>query len=430
MKVKGFLKDVTGASRVVKARRNLIKESSPENQYKDHIRDVAVELHPAVTHVRVSKVEVVSPTAKKITFVPDQGDVLPPFQAGQYASLDFKIPNGDGTTTVTTRPYSICSAPYQARQGADSYFELTIRNGKPGVGYVSCWIYDNIKEGDTFTAHVPFGHFYYEPLRDASRVVALAGGSGITPFYSMAQEIAHGTLDMDLTILYGSVSTKDIILKEQLESIDSDRVRFVNVISGDEDLTGVESKEPIESGFVNRELIKKYTDGDPADGNTSYFVCGPLPMYNFVSGELKALGVPRRRIRMEVFGAPRDITQATGYRIRKAADQLPENSKVVGYPGRVADQVVTLTVDRGLEKTEIAASTAEPLAVAMERAGIPNNTRCRSGACGYCRSKLISGDVFVPDTGDGRRYADKKFGYVHACSTYPLGDTEIKIIID
>lgn len=96
----------------------------------------------------------------------------------------------------------------------------------------------------------------------------------------------------------------------------------------------------------------------------------------------------------------------------------------------MADQVVTLTVHRGLEKTEIAASTAEPLAVAMERAGIPNNTRCRSGACGYCRSKLISGDVFVPDTGDGRRYADKKFGYVHACSTYPLGDTEIKIIID
>lgn len=33
-------------------------------------------------------------------------------------------------------------------------------------------------------------------------------------------------------------------------------------------------------------------------------------------------------------------------------------------------------------------------------------------------------------TGDGRRYADKKFGYVHACSTYPLSDTEIQIIID
>lgn len=430
MKVKGFLKDVTGASRVVKTRRELIKNGSPENLYKDYIRNVAVEVHPVVTHVKVSKIEDVSPTAKKFTFVPDQGDVLPPFQAGQYASLDLKIPNEDGTTTITTRPYSICSAPYQARQGDDSYFELTIRNGKPGVGYVSSWLYANVAVGDTFEAHLPFGQFHYEPLRDAKHVVALAGGSGITPFYSMAQEIAHGTLDMDLTILYGSVSTSDIILKDELEAIDSDRVKFVNVISGDEDLSAAKSKEPLEKGFVNRELISKYTDGDPSDGNTSYFVCGPLPMYNFVSGELKALAVPRRRIRMEVFGAPRDITKATGYRIRKKADALPENSQVVGYPGRLADEVVELTVYRGLEKTVIAASTGEPLAVAMERAGIPNNTRCRSGACGYCRCKFISGDVFVPDTGDGRRYADKKFGYVHACSTYPLSDTAIKIIIE
>lgn len=423
MKVKGFLKDVTGASRVVKARRDLIKEASPENLYKDHIRDIAVEVHPTATHVRVSKVEDVSPTAKKITFVPDGGDVLPPFEAGEYASFDLEIPNGDGTTTVTTRPYSISSAPYQARQGADSFFELTIRNGKSGVGYASCWIYDNIKEGDTFTAHLPFGQFHYEPLRDAKHIVALAGGSGITPFYSMAQEIAHGTMDADLTILYGSVTSSDIILEDQINAIDCDRVKFVNVISGEPDYEG-------EKGFLSRDLIAKYTDGDPADGNTSYFVCGPLPMYNFVSGELLALGVPRRRIRMEVFGAPRDVTQATGYRVRKAADKLPESSKVVGYPGRVADTTVSLTVLRGLEETVIDASTGEPLAVALERAGIPNNTRCRSGACGYCRAQLLSGDVFVPDVGDGRRYADKKFGYVHACSTYPLADTTIKIIIE
>ena len=65
----------------------------------------------------------------------------------------------------------------------------------------------------------------------------------------------------------------------------------------------------------------------------------------------------------------------------------------------------------------------------MERAGIKNNTRCRSGACGYCRCKLLAGDVFVPTVGDGRRYADKMYGYVHACSTYPLSDCKIKIVI-
>lgn len=403
MKVEGFLKDITGASRVTKARHKLIKSGSPENLYHDHIREVAEAVHPKATRVRVTKVEDVSPTARKFTFVATDGDVLPPFQAGQYASLDLKIQGVGGKTTVTTRPFSICSAPFQARLGEKSFFELTIRNGKPGVGFASSWMYENCKEGSTFTAHLPFGQFYYEPLRDAKRVVALAGGSGITPFYSMAQEIAHGTLDCELTILNGSVSSSDIILKKQLEAIESPRVRLVNVISGEEDYPG-------EKGYLSADLIRKYTQGAPADGGTTYFVCGPLVMYQFVEGELAKLNVPKRRIRMEVFGAPRDITKDPEYPKREPA-------------------VYKLKVMRGLEETVIDASSLEPLAVALERAGIPNQTRCRSGACGYCRCKLLAGDVFVPAVGDGRRWADKKYGYVHACSTYPLSDCEIKIPI-
>ncbi|MFN2926249.1 FAD-binding oxidoreductase [Lachnospiraceae bacterium YH-ros2228] len=425
MKVNGFLKDVTGANRVIKARRQLIQSGSPENLYKDHIREVAEEVHPNKTHVRITKVEEVSPTARKFTFVPEDGDTLPPFYAGQYCSIDLKVKDEEsGKTTVTTRPYSISSAPYQARQGEKSFFELTIRNGRPGQGFISSYLYEKAHVGDHFTVHLPFGQFHYEPLRDAKHILALAGGSGITPFYSMAQEIAHGSLDCDLTILYGSRDRKDIILVDELSKIEAecDRVRFINVLSDDPDYDG-------EKGFLSRDLIEKYSYGKPSDGETSYFVCGPLPMYNFVSGELKALNVPAKRIRMEVFGAPRDITKASGYRIRKANKDLPVNSEIAPYPEDQAETIYHLTVLRGLEKTVIDALSTEPLAVSLERAGIPNQTRCRSGACGYCRSKLIEGEVFVPDAGDGRRYADKKFGYIHACSTFPLGDCTIQIII-
>lgn len=394
MKINGFFKDVTGAARVTKARRELIKSGSPENRYVDPIADLAKELHPDVTHVKVVKVEDVSPTARMFTFIADQGDKLPPFQAGQYCALDLKI--GD---TITERPYSICSAPYQARSGEQPFFCLTVRNGKPGVGFASSWIYSNVKVGDTFTAHLPFGEFYYEPLRDAYHVVGLAGGSGITPFYAMAKEIEHGTLDMDLTILYGSVSTKDIILKKELEEIHSDHVRFVNVISGDEDYDG-------EKGFLSADIIKKYSAED-----TTYFVCGPLPMYNFVSGELAKLNVPKRRIRMEVFGAPRDVTKAEG------------------YPKDIEPATYKIHVLRGQQEDVIDASSLEPIAVALERAGIPNRTRCRSGACGWCRTKVIDGSYFVPAVGDGRRRADKQYNYVHACSTWPLSDMTIRVPI-
>ena len=56
-------------------------------------------------------------------------------------------------------------------------------------------------------------------------------------------------------------------------------------------------------------------------------------------------------------------------------------------------------------------------------------TCCRSGLCGACRIKVISGDYFVPKVGDGRRMADIKFGYVHSCKAYPLSDMTIKINI-
>ena len=66
---------------------------------------------------------------------------------------------------------------------------------------------------------------------------------------------------------------------------------------------------------------------------------------------------------------------------------------------------------------------------ALERAGIRIETACRSGACGFCRTKVLSGSVYICPENDGRRAADKDFGYVHACAAYPTSDLTIKIPI-
>jgi len=400
MKIKGFFKDVTGADRVTKRRKKLFDEASTSYTYRDPIREVEEEVHPAPLLVKVSKVEKVSPTTKKFTFVPSEKETkkLPPFQAGQYVSLHLEI-----GTTKTTRPYSICSAPFEARQGKDSFFEIAVRNGKAD-GFVANYLYSNLKVGDELVAELPLGQFYYEPLRDTPHVVALAGGSGITPFASMAKEVAHGTLDIDLTILYGSVSTKDIILEKELSVLKSPKLHFVNVISGEEDYQG-------EKGYLSADLIKKYSYGDPSEGKTTYFVCGPLVMYHFVEGELAKLHVPAKRIRMEVFGAPRDIT------------------KEEDYPLDAPKEKVKIHVLRGIQEDVIEASPFESVSVALERAGIPSHTRCRSGACGYCRAELLEGKVYIPKDSDGRRSADKENGFIHACQTYPLSDLTIRIPI-
>ena len=84
---------------------------------------------------------------------------------------------------------------------------------------------------------------------------------------------------------------------------------------------------------------------------------------------------------------------------------------------------------RGIHEDVIPAAASESVAVALERAGIKVDTHCRNGECGFCRSQLLSGDIFVSPIGDGRRRMDKEMGWFHACSTWPLSDLKIKVNI-
>ena len=63
----------------------------------------------------------------------------------------------------------------------------------------------------------------------------------------------------------------------------------------------------------------------------------------------------------------------------------------------------------------------------MEAAGIKAPSDCRSGRCGWCHSQLLSGDVYIPESVDGRRMADKIYGYIHPCCTFPLSDVVIDV---
>ena len=247
---------------------------------------------------------------------------------------------------------------------------------------------------------MPFGTFYYEPLRDSKNVVAIAGGSGITPFLSMAREIAAGWLDVNLTIIYGSVHSSDIVCGRELDEIDRkcDKVKVVHVMSDDPDWQG-------EKGFVNREIIEKYSGED-----TTYMFCGPYAMYTFVEKIMKEMGVPAGRF-------------------RKDAIAQPDVSLIPGYPSDKKDEVYTLKVMRGIHEDIIQAAASEPVAVAVERAGIALDTHCRGGECGMCRSQLLEGEIFVSPIGDGRRRMDKELGWFHACSAYPMSDLVIKIPI-
>ncbi len=366
-------------------------DTMPQSVFSANI--LAAELHPSVQYVKVGKV-VDHGGARSFTLVPDAEKgtkELAYFRAGQYVSVSLEI---DGA--VLSKPYTIASSPKDALDGS---YTLTVKETKNG--FASKYILSNWKEGTAVKISGPLGEFYHQSLRDAGTVVAVAGGSGITPFISMAGAVADGTEDFNLIILYGSRTADSILLGDKLESIAASskgRVKVVNVLSDEE-------KEGCEHGFISAGIIGKYAP----KGEYSLFMCGPGALYDYEKGEVEKLGLRKRFVRMELSG-DRRISE-----------------KDTSFPKDKTDREFRLTVVIRGEKKEITALSTEPLLWAVEKAGIKAPSHCRSGECGWCHSRLIKGDVFVRADNDGRRAADRKFGWIHPCSTYPLSDVEMEI---
>ncbi|MDI6830149.1 MAG: FAD-dependent oxidoreductase [Actinomycetota bacterium] len=343
----------------------------------------ASALHPRRLRLRVSEVIEETPSSRTLRLVPVEGG-LPPFRAGQYINLFVEVGG-----VRTSRPYSISSAP------GKPYYDITVRR-KAG-GFVSPFLLDELAVGEVLESTGPCGNFYYEPLTDGSDLVFLAGGSGVTPFMSMMREAAEKGLPLRIHLLYGSRDPEDIIFRGELARLGAEHdnldIDFIISEPG-EDWGGL-------CGFIDAEMISGVLDG--VEGKT-FYICGPAEMYPFCEAALEALRVPRLRVKKEAYGPPDDVTAEEG------------------WPG--LDPRAEFEVVEERSGVSFRARAGEPLMNAMERAGLAVEAVCRSGECTYCRTRLISGEVFAP-VRVRRRWADERFGYIHPCMSYPLSDLRI-----
>lgn len=379
---------------LVPKRRKIIESASDEfPRYEYNANVLAASLHPNVQHVVVSGIKEYN-GAKCFTLSPDKEagtEKLAYFRAGQYVSLNLNI-----GTSVLTRPYSLCSSPKDALNGS---YEIVVKRMKDG--FASEYINNEFKVGTKLDISEPAGFFSYEPLRDQKTVIGIGGGSGIAPFLSLARAIADGTEDFNLTILFGSRTESEILFRKEFEALaeECEKIKIVYVLSDEE-------KEGFEHGFITAELIQKYA---PLY-DYSVFVCGSQGMYDYIEGECKKLYLKPRFVRFDAYGE---------YRLTARDAEFTDNHKGKTY------QITVVTSD-GQTRT-IPAKAEETLLVAFERAGIKAPSKCRSGECGFCRSRLASGDVYVPEKVDYRRQYDKATGYIHPCSAFPRSDCKILI---
>ena len=341
-------------------------------------------LHPSRLKLRVSDIFDETATTKTLRLIPvDQQ--LPPFQAGQYIAIFLEI---DGIRT--SRPFSISSQPNQT-----GYYDITIKRVENGL--VSNYLLDRVNRGDELISSGPEGNFHFNPIIHKNTMVCIAGGSGITPFMSMIREIVDCGLNRKVHLFFGNRTDDDIIFHEELTELSErfDNIKYVPVI--EDPGTGFEGA----CGFVTGQLIRELI-GEIAD--KSFFICGPQGLYDFCLPELEGMGLPRRKIRQEMYGAPLNIWEYPG------------------WPQAVnADDTFSIKLSDG---RQFEASAREPLLVALEKNAAHVPSICRSGECSMCRVKILSGKVFQP-AGVPVRKSDRQFGYVHSCMSYPIENLEI-----
>ena len=381
----GFL-DMLKFKQIVPLRRKTLASGSDEPFSGVYgVNRLAEQFHPKKQEFRIVDIrEFPGADAKSYLL---QGDSAAPFRPGQYTAVDLAI--GD---SVLTRAYTIASDPADAARGV---YELGVKRSQGG--FASSWILDHWKIGDTVRCSGPEGFCCYEPLRDEAHVVGVAGGIGITLFLSMARSVASGKAGHSLTLFYGCRTADSILYRRELDALGSagGRLKVVYVLS-DEERAGYEH------GFVTAELVRKYV----GDRKFSLFLCGPRAMCEHMQREARKLGLDRKHVRVDSAPCTDSPTVFADYRgDANACYRLT----VCGFDG---------------ERT-IPALSSETVLTALDRAGIKAPAHCRGGECGFCRSKRLEGECFVPAMFDRRRAADAPAGYIHPCCTYPLSDMKL-----
>lgn len=345
----------------------------------------SLRLHPKHLSLIVNEIIDTKKGATILRLISSDG-YLPPFQAGQYINVVFDI-NG----ARTTRPYSLSSSPKQR-----SYYEITVAEIKNG--YVSDYVLNNIKVGDTLITSGPSGHFVYNKAFHKNKSLFLAGGSSITPFMSMVRDILLSGEDRDVILLYGSRTLNTAIYHEELTKLSEEFLNFkyhLVLSEKDESWNG-------DFGFLDENIIKKYA---PDYLERTAYISGPNVMHHFCKNTLLNMGMKQKDIRDEVFGSSQDITKEDGWPTNVSKDDV--------FKLKVGDKVID-------------AKANEPILVALERAGVRVNVCCCSGECSLCRVKLASGKAYLAN-GMLLRLADQKYGYIHSCKAYPISDLEIEL---
>lgn len=298
---------------------------------------------------------------------PVDGVPLPPFKPGQF--LTFALP----LERTPIRCYSLSDRP------TPTAYRVTIKRvpapaGRPELppGASSSYFHDSLHEGDVIKVKAPSGQFFIDPDPTVSSVL-VAGGIGITPLLSMLRWCLEEQPERPVHLYYGLRSGEGHAFKKTLQELAGSHPNFqLHVVFSHPRPEDLEGRDFRHRGYVDVDLLRRTLP----HGRHQFYVCGPPPMMQVLVPALAQWGVPEEDIHFEAFG-PASVRAAQG-------------------PEKAAAPSVTLPVEVRFHRsgrTLLWDGQDASLLDFAERHDVAVDAGCRSGSCGTCETRLVSGSV-------------------------------------
>lgn len=309
----------------------------------------------------------------KSVYLKPQGHVVPAFKSGQFLTIKLPI---EGLDTIRT--YTVSSAP------GDPIVRISVkresaRKDTDRDGLCSSFIHDQLAVGDVIQAKAPCGTFTFD-TQETRPAVLLAGGIGITPMVAMAR---HALIDgvrtrhiRPITFIGSAHNKEQRAFFDEINDIaaqSTGRIRSFWALSS-VDSALVPGKDYHQRGRISAELLQAVLPLDDYD----FYLCGPGPFMQSMYDMLRTLGIDNARIYSEEFG-PASLRRDTDSADVEVNLKSGANEAVVEFTRSQVEQA--WTNDDG------------SLLDFAEAHGLNPEFGCRSGQCGACKVKLVSGEV-------------------------------------
>jgi len=297
------------------------------------------------------------------------------FQAGQYIELTVEK---DGAWV--SRYFSISSSPaYFARTGL---IELSIRI--QDKGNITPWLPQALHRGSIVNISQAMGEFTLQPEHQS--VCMIAGGSGITPFRAMLQQLSFSQskqTTQSITLLYYARSSQHFLFKEEFENFEKHHSNFHLKLMDSEMIGNVTSAHIGLQSQLN--------------SHTHFYICGPSPMIMASRKILETLNTKPDHIHYEFFG--------------------PEPLSL-----DVQSEQTAVLFDRSHKQVDN--NKNQTLLELAEANQIKPVSGCRIGVCHQCICQKKSGVVYNTKT---KTYSDTGAQEIQLCISVPVNDVVLDL---